>query len=304
MDVFLEILVKDILPIFLVALVGWILARRYHIDSKVFSQVGVNALLPCLIFQTFSTSHVNLLDSGRIALFCLLMVIGAGLLCRLLAVWFQLKDEAVTGLMLVVMFTNVGNFGLPVVTFAFGDQALAHATVYFVTMNILLYTLGVGMLAGGRVDWKKKLLQLSKEPVIISIALAVVVSQLNIELPIAILRPIDLLAQAAIPAMLLVLGMRFFQSKIEWKPILWLAVVLRLVIMPLVAFPLGQALQLSGPALQAGMLQAGTPAGVSTTLLATEYDVEPDFVNSVVFLSTLLCVLTLTPMILIFRNFG
>jgi len=304
MDIFLEILVKDILPIFLVALVGWTLARRYQIDSKVFSQVGVNALLPCLIFQTFSTSRVNLLESGKIALFCLLLVIGSGLLSRLLATWFQLKDEAVTGLMVVVMFTNVGNFGLPVVTFAFGDQALAQATVYFVTMNILLYTLGVGMLAGGRVDWKKKLLHLIKEPVMISIALAMVVSQLHIELPTAILRPIDLLAQAAIPAMLLVLGMRFFQSKIEWKPILWFAVALRLVIMPLVAFPLGQALQLSGPAFQAGMLQAGTPAGVSTTLLATEYDVEPDFVNSVVFLSTLLCAFTLTPMILMIRGVG
>jgi predicted permease len=301
LNIFLEILISDIIPIFLVAFVGWLMASRYRIDVRIFSQVGVNALLPCLIFKTFSSSEVNLFESGKIALFCLLTVIGSGLLARLIAAWLRLNGRAILSLMLVVMFTNVGNFGLPVVTFAFGEQALTHATVYFVTMNILLYTVGVAMLSGGRMEWKRVMFGLLKEPVVISIVLAFFVSQLKIGLPTPILRSVDLLAQAAIPAMLLILGMRFFQSKIEWKPALWWAVALRLIIIPLAAFPLGYALQLSGPALQAGMLQAGTPAGVSTTLLATEYDIEPDFVNSVVFISTILCSVTLTPLIMIFR---
>jgi predicted permease len=130
------------------------------------------------------------------------------------------------------------------------------------------------------------------------------VSQYEIQLPAPITRAIDILAQGAIPVMLLVLGMRFFQSKIEFNPAMWFAVGLRLVIIPVIAFPLSRMLQLTGPALQAGMLQAGTPAGVSTTLLATEYDIEPDFVNSVVFISTLFCGITITPLILLFRQIG
>lgn len=304
MDVFLEIFIKDIIPIFLVAAVGYFLARVYRVDVRIFSQVGVNALLPSLIFQTFSKSQVNLLESGKIALFCLLIVATSGVLSRLAAAWLHLRGQAVIGLMLVVMFTNVGNFGLPVVTFAFGDQALAAATIYFVVMNVLLYTWGVAMLAGRNMEWKKAMAGLIKEPIIISILLTFAITLLKIQVPSPITRAIDILAQGAIPVMLLVLGMRFFQSKVEWKPALWLAVALRLIIVPLVAFPIGRALQLNETAMQAGMLQAGTPAGVSTTLLATQYDVEPDFVNSVVFLSTLLSGLTLTPLILIFRNLG
>lgn len=304
MDVFLEILIKDIIPIFLVASIGYLLARVYRVDVRIFSQIGVNALLPSLAFQTFSKSQVNLLESGKIALFCLLIVAASGVLSRLAAAWLHLSGKAVIGLMLVVMFTNVGNFGLPVVTFAFGEQALAQATIYFVVMNVLLYTWGVAMLAGRNMEWKKSLVSLIKEPIIISILLTFLVTLLRIQIPSPVTRAIDILAQGAIPVMLLVLGMRFFQSKVEWKPALWLAVALRLVIVPLAAFPLGRVLQLSEPAMQAGMLQAGTPAGVSTTLLATQYDVEPDFVNSVVFLSTLLSALTLTPLILIFRSLG
>jgi predicted permease len=119
------------------------------------------------------------------------------------------------------------------------------------------------MLSGGQLEWKKALLDLLKEPIIISIILAFLANQLKIGLPTPVQRSVDLLAQAAIPGKILVLGMRFFQSKIEWKPVLWWAVALRLIIIPLAAFPLGHALQLSGPALQAGMLQASTPAGVS-----------------------------------------
>jgi predicted permease len=302
-SVFLEIIIKDIIPIFLVAAAGWLLARLYPMDVRMFSKVGVNVLLPCLVFQTFSKSQVDLLESGKIALFCLIIVVASGVLARLVAAILHLHGQAVTGLMLVVMFTNVGNFGLPVVTFAFGVQALAHATVYFMVMNILLYTLGVALLSGKQMVWKKSLTKLLKEPIVLAILLSILVSRLNISFPAPVMRAVDILAQGAVPIMLLVLGMRFFQSKIEWKPALWLAVALRLVVVPLAAFPLGQALQLSTPAMQAGMLQAGTPAGVATTLLAVEYDVEPDFVNSVVFLSTMLCAITLTPIIMIFRQY-
>ena len=302
MDILLEILINDIFPIFLVAGLGWLLAWRLRTDAKLFSQVAVHALLPGLIFQTFITTQVNLIETGRMVLFCLLVVTASGVIAHLIAQGLHLDRASTIGVMVVVMFTNVGNFGLPLAAFAFGDAALAHATVYFVVMNILLYTAGVALFSGGRLKWSQALTELLHQPILYSIFLAGLVRLLNIQLPSPVLRSVDLLAKAAIPAMLLVLGMRLYQSRIEWKPVLWLAVLLRLVIVPVVVIPLGYALQLSGPAMQAGMLQAATPVGVSTTLLATEYEVKPDFVNSAVFLSTLLCALTLTPLIMVFRQ--
>ena len=54
---------------------------------------------------------------------------------------------------------------------------------------------------------------------------------------------------------------------------------------------------LQGAALQAGVLQTSMPTAVITTILAVEFDVVPDFVTSVVFVSTLLSPLTVTLMI-------
>ena len=54
---------------------------------------------------------------------------------------------------------------------------------------------------------------------------------------------------------------------------------------------------LEGVARQAGTLQSAMPSAVIGTILATEYDVEPTFVTSVVLLTTLLSPFTLTPLL-------
>ena len=75
------------------------------------------------------------------------------------------------------------------------------------------------------------------------------------------------------------------------------ATALRLAGGALVAVVLARGFGLEGAAQQAGILQASMPTAVITIILATEYDVEPAFVTSVVFLTTLVSPLTLTPLL-------
>ena len=66
---------------------------------------------------------------------------------------------------------------------------------------------------------------------------------------------------------------------------------------PLAAFGVAHLLGLRGPAFQAGVLQASMPTAVITTILALEFNVLPNFVTSVVCVTTLLSPLTLTLLI-------
>jgi len=50
-------------------------------------------------------------------------------------------------------------------------------------------------------------------------------------------------------------------------------------------------------ALQAGVVEAATPTAVLSTVLATEFNTEPTFVTTVVFTTTVLSPLTLTPLL-------
>ncbi len=71
---------------------------------------------------------------------------------------------------------------------------------------------------------------------------------------------------------------------------------LRLVGGAVLAIAAARVFGLEGPARQAGILEAAMPSAVVTIILASEYEVEPSFVTSVVFVTTLLCPFTLTPL--------
>lgn len=118
------------------------------------------------------------------------------------------------------------------------------------------------------------------------------------ELPKPIGRTVEILGNAAIPGMLVFMGMQFHNIKWEGRklPILLVSGI-RLVAAPALALAFSSVFHLPNLAFQAGVVEFGMPSAVLTTIVATEYDVEPSFVTAVVFISTLLSPLTLTPLL-------
>jgi predicted permease len=142
------------------------------------------------------------------------------------------------------------------------------------------------------------ILGIAKVPAVYGVAAAVFVLAGGIAVPITLMRPIDLLGDAAIPLMVLVLGMQLERATVPERPLcVGAAVGLSLLAAPLVAIGLAAVLGLTGTARQAGVVLASMPVAVITTILAVEFDVAPAFVTNAVFLSTLLSPLTLTPLI-------
>jgi malate permease and related proteins len=131
MELLLTILLDDIVPIFVVASVGFVLARRLHVDVTSLSRITFNALAPCLVFSLIVTSEVSSGEFGRIVAFTVLLVAAVGLMARVAAIPFRLNRPQLAAFMIVVMFSNAGNYGLSVVLFAFGRDVLARAAVYF-----------------------------------------------------------------------------------------------------------------------------------------------------------------------------
>jgi predicted permease len=294
----LSVFFADILPIFLIAGVGYLLANRLQASVKTLAHVVFYALAPCLAFRMLVTSSISGPDAGRMALLAVLVTLVMGVLARIAAMPLRLNRAELSAFLLVVMFSNGGNYGLPVVLFAFGNDALAGATVYFVTSSILTYTVGVFLAASGRRSVSRALMGVTKIPAIYGIAAAALVLATGLSIPVTFARPIQLLGDAAIPIMILVLGMQLGHATVPERPIIVMAAVgLSLVAAPLVAIALTGLLGLAGGARQAGVVLASMPTAVITTILAVEFEVAPTFVTNVVFITTLLSPLTLTPLI-------
>jgi predicted permease len=291
----LPIFASDILPIFVLAAVGFLLARYSGVDARSLSRITFNALSPCLVFHLLVTSSISGLDFGRMALFCVLVMGTIGVLARVAAAALRLDRPSTIAMMLVVMFSNGGNYGLPVAMFAFGSQALAFATVYFVSSSVLTYTAGVFLAASGRRSVAQALSGVTRVPTIYAVAAAGLIMWLHVPLPETVLRPISLLSDAALPLMILVLGMQLERAtRPERASVVATAVALSIFVTPLLGWGFARLLGMEGAAFQAAVIQASMPAAVVTTILALQYEVAPNFVTSVVAISTLLSPFTLT----------
>jgi predicted permease len=297
-SVLLSIFAADILPVFVVAGIGFVLARFLQANVRTLAHVVFYALVPCLVFRLLVTSNIVLPQFGKMAVLAVLVAAAMGLIARLAAVPLRLSRPELSAFLLVVMFSNGGNYGLPVVLFAFGPEALSFGTVFFVVGSLMTYTVGVFVAASGRGDVRRAVSGIVRVPAIYGVAAAAVVVATGTRLPVAVMRPISLLSDAAVPMMLLVLGMQLERATLPERPkMVFAAVGLSLIVAPLVALALVWMLGLTGTARQAGVVLAAMPVAVVTTILALEFDAAPVFVTSAVFLSTLLSPFTLTPLI-------
>jgi predicted permease len=294
----LSIFTTDILPIFIVAGVGLLLARQCGNQAKVLANVTFNALAPCLVFNLLVTSSIGPLEFGRMAFFTVLVTAANGLLARIVAIPLRLDRAALIGFLLVTMFSNSGNFGLTVVLFAFGRDALTYASVYFVTAAVLSYTVGVFLAASGRRSATQALAGVARVPTVYAVAAAMVVLGFGVHIPVGLMRPLTMLSDASLPMMILILGMQLERiSRPRHPPTVVAAVVLSLVASPTMAFAIATAMGFSGAALQAAVLQASMPAAVVTTILALQFDLDAELPAAVVFASTVLSPFTVTALI-------
>lgn len=303
MDLMLTILADDILPIFLVASVGFVLARYLHVDVRSVSRVTFNALAPCLVFTLIVGSRLGAGEFGRIVAFTLLLVAGMGVLARLVALPFRLDRPTLAAFLIVVMFSNAGNYGLSVVLFAFGTDVLARAVVYFVTSALLMYTVGSVVASSGRRGLAGALHGLLQVPAVWGLVAAAVVVGIGVTLPAAVTRPVGLLADAAIPSMLLVLGMQFEKGATPERPgLVAAASALALFASPALGLFLAWLLGLEGMTRQAVVVESAMPTAVITTILALEFDVAPRFVTAVVVVTTLVSPLTVSVLIALLKS--
>jgi len=237
-------------------------------------------------------------EFGLMVLLAMLVMAAMALVGAVASFALRLNRTETSAFLLVLMFSNGGNYGLPVVSFAFGEQALSYGTVFFLTGSVMTSTVGAFLAAAGRRSLRAALMSVLRMPALYGILAAVLALSTGITTPAPLMRPITMLSDAALPLMILVLGMQLERAVVPARPALVvLAVSLSLVLAPLIALGLTSLFDVTGPARQAVVVLASMPVAVATTILALEFDTSPEFVTGAVFLSTLLSPLTLTPLI-------
>lgn len=308
-------ILNTILPVFLVAGAGFALYRlgvdriAREMGESERARVGVSNGIrrfahllafhvagPAYVFTALRTSDVPIDAFGApaavaVAMYLILTLVGFAVAGA--AGWDSRGRRAAV---MALASKNCGNYGLPIMLFAFGPEGLVIGTVFMITH--LLMQMTVGLSIASWTDEHSVLRRLGRTlrfPYIYAIGLALLLRALQVPVPEAIDRAVALVGQMWMPVMLILLGMELANVRIAhvWSASLALAGI-KLLVPPLVAAGLIALLGIDGLARSVLILQASMPTAVNGLLVARQFDIRPDLVASTLLLSTLGSILTLS----------
>jgi len=198
---------------------------------------------------------------------------------------------------------NVGFFGLPLVTALFPEQPIVgcFSSVFVMSMNLLVFTVGVYMLTGDKkhISLKSAIIN----PSTLAVLFALPFFFFKVTFPDFILQPLDLLGKMTTPLCMFVLGMRLAvanKKNLFARPTVYLGCLLKLIVFPLFAYALVAFLPFLDATFKACILVlCATPSAVIILSLAEFHETEQELSANIVLLSTLLSAITLPLIMLI-----
>ena len=295
---FLSLFTNNIFPIIAVAGAGFLLQRRTSLDPRPISAAIFHILVPALVFDLVLKTEIPKNDIVSMVILASGVIVFMLLLSWVLSKLLRLPQALASAFILSVSFINSGNYGLSLNHFALGEAGLLWASIYFITSALWTNSAGVYIASAGRMVPLSAVKNLARVPAVYAILLSLILRAFDINIPQAISRPIELIALAMIPMMLLVLGMQISKAGPPKRlGLLSIVVALRLILSPIVAWFMANALRMPIIGVQAGVLESAMPTAVLASILALQYDSEPDFVTGAILVSTFLSPITLTPLL-------
>lgn len=302
-----------VLPILLLAAVGWVLQRKAGLDMGTLKRLNFYFVIPVLIYYSLVTSSLTWDAAWQVVTFTMAMVAAQSTLAWLVARARRMPPDVRRVMMMTMMSYNSGNYGLPLQDMAFGAagrgaEAMLYQAFVMITQNLSNFTWGIFVISGGKKNqpWRDNLLHIVKFPPIWATAAGLATVQIRTwigpqasalagEALAPIWQVVIYIKGAFIAIALCTLGAQLATVKRNGTryPVT-VSVVLRLLVGPAIGLGMIYAFGISGFLAQVLLIGTTTPTAVNCMLLALEFDNHPDFAARAVFYSTLLSPITVT----------
>lgn len=287
----MDVLISAVLPIALVAMVGFFLGLRFNLDLQTLAKVNIYGMLPALVLTSLAGLSLDVRSALAMVVAFLLNTAGLYAIALLIGHSLNFDNDARKSLIATTVFANVGNMGLPFVLFSLGEAGLERAVVFLVLTSLLIATVFPIVLKGEGI--KSGLKFTLKLPVLWAACFGLLLQTVSGTLPQALDRAISLLGEGVIPLALITLGIQLAKTSFGVTRDEWLGAFLRLVWAPLSAYGMGRGVGLSGLDLQVLVLQSGMPVAVNSLIWVAELGGDTVRVSRTIVLSTLLSLISL-----------
>ncbi|MGB0388058.1 MAG: AEC family transporter [Ardenticatenaceae bacterium] len=291
-----SIFIDVVTPVFALVLIGYFAGPRLDLQARTLSRVAYFIFAPAFIFDIISRADVPFSAALQMTGYSFVVHLACAAVGFGVAKLLGRSSEMAGAYVLIAVFGNVGNFGLSMIDFRLGEEALVIGTIYFLAILVIAFIISVAA-----ASWIRgsggigALLSVFKTPALLALWPALLFVATPLDVPLVASRITSLLGSAMIPLMLVTLGVQLGEvGKFEINLDVVMASSVRLLVAPILATILVVPFGLVGFERDVGILQASMPAAVLCTIIAMEYDLVPEFVTTTVLFSTIASLLTLT----------
>ena len=298
------------IPVFLVMVAGYILKQCGMISDefvKCSNKFVFRICLPALLFQDIFETDIRSNFDTKYVVFCASVT----LFC-ILVIWTISK--------LVYHSTDRGEFvqsafrgsaailGVAFIENIYGDTGMAPLMIIgAVPLYNMFAVIVLTFEAKGKDSnrFKKAMIDVFKNPMIISIFAGIIFSYLRIDLPQIADTTISMFARMSSPLALVCIGAGFEGKKAiaKIKPTL-VASVIKLMVQPIIFMPLAIYMGFTGDKLVALLIMLGSPATASSYIMAKNMNHEGVLSSSIIVLTTVLSSFTITAGLFVLKYFG
>lgn len=302
-------------PIFLVMVIGYVLRRIGMLNDNfvtVANKFNFKVTLPFMLFKELSGVDIKAVFDIRYVLFCALVSTACFWL-----IWggtrLFIKDKSIRGAFVQASFRgSAAVMGLAFIQNIYGESAMGplmivSAVPLYNIFSVLVLTFESNEAASldKGAKMKQALVNIIKNPIIISIFAGMIVGLIGIDFPTMIDKTVNSVAQMATPLALITIGAGFEGRKAlaKMKPTI-AAAMIKLVVQPLVFLPLAAYMGFAGEKMIAILIMLSSPTTPSCYIMAKNMHNDEVLTASVVVTTTLLGAVTLTMWIFILKTVG
>ncbi len=304
MELFFTIMSKLVILTIYIA-VGYA-ARKLKILSEEFTDGIVKLLLfislPALILNIFLTSFDrNMIGQGiamlviSFAIYIVSTPIG-----YITARAMRLKRNQIGVTAFAVTFPNYTFIGIPVLTSILGDRVLMNASFGNLACSISVYTIGMLTISKFGTEAKGGLRLMAdrmvKMPVNYALLGGLILALLNVNPPEPITDTLNGLANLTTPMAMIYIGATLTKNDPreilgDWR--VYITAAMRLLVIPLVIYLIGRIFIKDPVFLNTIVIGAAIPTASFCALFAREYGGDEVLASKYIFISTLLCLVTI-----------
>lgn len=280
-------------------LLGWIIGRTDLLGEHarpVLARLTFFVLSPFLLFVVLGQADVRMLFSAMLpvsAIAAVSVIAVFALVARF--VWKRPVGDIVIGALSAGQ-VNSNNIGIPLSLYLLGSAAYPAPVIL---MQLLVFT-PISMtileaITAGKTSIWRALGRTLTNPIVVGSVLGTIVSVSGIELPPVVLQPAQLIANACVPVLLISYGISLHGQRVLGssgrRRDITLATVLKLVVMPLVAWAVAEfVFGLPPHDVLVVVVLAALPTAQNVFNYSQRYGVGETISRDTVFLTTIGCV--------------